>query len=105
MHLPGERLPTPALLVDLDLFDANVAAMESLLAGPAKQLRPHVKTHRTPALALRQLGGTARGVTCSTVGEAEVMVEAGIADVLVANEVVDPDKVTRSEEHTSELQS
>jgi D-serine deaminase-like pyridoxal phosphate-dependent protein len=95
MHLPGDRLPTPALLVDLDLFDANVAAMEALLAGPAKQLRPHVKTHRTPELALRQLGGAARGVTCSTVGEAEVMVAAGITDVLVANEVVDPGKLAR----------
>jgi D-serine deaminase-like pyridoxal phosphate-dependent protein len=95
MHLPGDRLPTPALLVDLDLFDANVAAMEALLAGPAKQLRPHIKTHRTPALALRQLGGTASGVTCSTVGEAEVMVGAGITDVLVANEVVDPHKIDR----------
>ena len=54
MHLPEDRLPTPALLVDLDLFDANVAAMEALLAGPAKRLRPHVKTHRTPALADRK---------------------------------------------------
>src|SRR5262245_50067142 len=95
MHLPEDRLPTPALLVDLERFDANVAAMEALLAGTSKQLRPHVKTHRTPALALRQLGGAARGVTCSTVGEAEVMAAAGITDILVANEVIDPGKIER----------
>jgi D-serine deaminase-like pyridoxal phosphate-dependent protein len=95
MRLPEDHLPTPALLVDLDLFDANVAAMERLLAGTSKRLRPHIKTHRTPALALRQLGGSASGVTCSTVGEAEAMAAAGILDLLVANEVVDPGKVER----------
>ena len=86
---------TPALVVDLDLFEANVAAMASLLAGTAKTVRPHVKTHRTPELARRQLGGSAVGVTCATVGEAEAMVEAGIDDLLIANEVVDPHKVAR----------
>ena len=73
-RLPEWHVPTPALLVDLDVFDANVAAMNALLAGTSKRLRPHVKTHRTPELALRQLGGSVRGVTCATVGEAEAMV-------------------------------
>lgn len=95
LRLPQARISTPALLVDLDVFDANVAAMNALLAPTSKTLRPHIKTHRTPALALRQLGGRTVGVTCSTVGEAEVMVRAGIADVLVANEVVDPAKIDR----------
>jgi D-serine deaminase-like pyridoxal phosphate-dependent protein len=54
-----------------------------------------VKTHRTPELARRQLGGGTVGVTCATVGEAEVMVAAGIDDVFVANEVVEPAKITR----------
>ncbi len=95
LRLPQARVLTPALLLDLDVFDANVAAMQAMLAPTSKVLRPHVKTHRTPALALRQLGGAARGVTCSTVGEAEVMVGAGIDDVLIANEVVDPAKIAR----------
>ncbi len=86
---------TPALVVDLDIFEANVAAMASLLAGSGKTVRPHVKTHRTPELARRQLGGAAVGVTCATVGEAEAMVETGIDDVFVANEVVDPAKIAR----------
>ena len=88
-------LSTPALVVDLDVFDANVAAMARLLEGTGKTVRPHVKTHRTPDLARRQLGGPAVGLTCATVGEAESMVEAGFDDVLVANEVVDPAKIGR----------
>jgi D-serine deaminase-like pyridoxal phosphate-dependent protein len=69
--------------------------MASLLRGTGKTVRPHVKTHRTPELARRQLGDSALGITCATVGEAEAMVEAGIDDVLVANEVVDPAKIAR----------
>jgi D-serine deaminase-like pyridoxal phosphate-dependent protein len=88
-------LSTPALLVDLDIFEANVSAMSNLLAAAGKSLRPHVKTHRTPGLAKRQLGPAVPGVTCATVGEAEVMVAAGIEDILVANEVVDPGKLAR----------
>jgi D-serine deaminase-like pyridoxal phosphate-dependent protein len=85
--LPSE-LSTPALVVNLDLFRANVAAAEALVRGTGKQLRPHFKTHRTPALMRQQLGPTTSGVTCATVGEAENLVQAGIHDVLVANEVV-----------------
>jgi D-serine deaminase-like pyridoxal phosphate-dependent protein len=88
-------LSTPALVVDLDVFEANVGAMNELLRGTGKTVRPHVKTHRTPELAKRQLGELAPGVTCATVGEAEVMVEAGILDVLIANEVVDEAKLAR----------
>lgn len=86
---------TPALIVELETFEANVKAMADLLAGTGKTVRPHVKTHRTPELARRQLGGTAIGVTCATVGEAEAMVAAGMDDVLIANEVVDPAKIDR----------
>jgi D-serine deaminase-like pyridoxal phosphate-dependent protein len=82
-------------MVDLDVFDANVSAMAALLRGTGKAVRPHVKAHRTPELARRQLGGAATGVTCATVGEAEVMVAAGIDDVLIANEVVDAAKLAR----------
>jgi len=92
---PDASFSTPALVVDLDTFEANIAAMASLLDGTGKTVRPHVKTHRTPELARRQLGGSVVGVTCATVGEAEAMVEAGINDVLIANEVVDPRKIAR----------
>lgn len=92
---PARSLSTPALVVDLDIFEANVAAMDGLVRGSGRTVRPHVKTHRTPELAKRQLGGTAVGITCATVGEAEAMVDAGIDDVLIANEVVDPRKIER----------
>ncbi len=92
---PSIALSTPGLVVDLDVFEANLAAMASLFEGSGKTLRPHVKTHRTPELARRQLGGSALGLTCATVGEAEAMVAAGMDDVLVANEVVDPRKIAR----------
>ncbi len=88
-------LPTPALIVDLGAFEANIAAAEAIVQGTGKRLRPHVKTHRTPGLALRQLTPSTPGVTCATVGEAEAMAEGGITDVFVANEIVTADKAER----------
>jgi D-serine deaminase-like pyridoxal phosphate-dependent protein len=95
MEDDGGGLPSPALIVRTAAFDANVAAADELLRGSRKRLRPHVKTHRTPALALRQLTATTAGLTCATVGEAEAMVDAGADDVLVANEVIQPGKLAR----------
>jgi D-serine deaminase-like pyridoxal phosphate-dependent protein len=92
-NLPG--LPSPALVVDLGRFEANVAAADGWFDGTGKQIRPHVKTHRTPELALRQLTRAAAGLTCATVGEAETMVQAGASDILIANEVVDGGKLGR----------
>ncbi len=88
-------LPSPALVVDLETFEANVTAADQLFSGGMKRIRPHVKTHRTPALALRQLSTAAAGLTCATVGEAEVTVAAGATDVLIANELVDHRKLER----------
>jgi len=93
--MDGGGLPSPALVVDLAAFEANVAAADELLRGSAKRLRPHVKTHRTPALARRQLTAAAVGLTCATVGEAEEMVAAGAGDVLLANELIQPGKLAR----------
>jgi D-serine deaminase-like pyridoxal phosphate-dependent protein len=92
---PVLRLSTPALVVDLDVFDSNTAAMSALLRGSGKTVRPHMKTHRSADLAKRQLVAGARGVTCATVGEAEAMSAAGLSDILIANEVVDPAKLAR----------
>jgi len=88
-------LPSPVLVVDMGAFEANVAAAERWCRGTGKKIRPHVKAHRTPALALRQLTPGTSGLTCATVGEAEAMVDAGAGDVLVANEVVDRRKLDR----------
>ena len=88
-------LSTPALVVDRAVLIANLEAADRLVRGTGTHLRPHVKTHRTPAIALLQQTAEARGVTCATVGEAEVMVAAGIDDVLIANEIVSPAKLGR----------
>ena len=90
-----EDLPSPAMIVDLDAFESNPAAAADLVRGSGTQLRPHVKTHRAPGLAIRQLDPNTRGVTCATVGEAEAMVEAGIDDVFLANEIMSADKADR----------
>jgi D-serine deaminase-like pyridoxal phosphate-dependent protein len=89
------ELPSPSLVVDLDIFDRNVHLADDMLRGTAKVLRPHFKAHRTPDLMLRQLGRNLAGAACATVGEAEVLVESKVTDVLVANEIVTPSKIER----------
>lgn len=86
---------TPALLVDLDAFERNVQTMREAVRGSGVRLRPHGKSHKCPEIARRQLAAGAIGVCCQKVSEAEAFVDAGIRDVLIANEVVGPAKVRR----------
>jgi D-serine deaminase-like pyridoxal phosphate-dependent protein len=87
---------SPCLLLDLDVFERNVARMvQTIVTEGGKRWRPHVKALRAPALALRLQAAGAAGVTCATVGEAEVMVEAGIHEVLIASQVVGPSAMRR----------
>jgi D-serine deaminase-like pyridoxal phosphate-dependent protein len=86
-HVLISELTTPALLVERDVLDANLATMSSALPGP--RLRPHVKAHKTTALARRQAALGHTGFTCATVRECEVMAAEGLgADLLLANEVL-----------------
>ncbi|MEE9274852.1 MAG: alanine racemase, partial [bacterium] len=93
--LPVRELDTPALLVDLDAMERNLARMASRLAGGPLRLRAHAKTHKSPFLARKQMDLGAVGVCCQKVGEAEVMVTGGIGDVLVSSEVTAPAKLRR----------
>jgi D-serine deaminase-like pyridoxal phosphate-dependent protein len=79
-----EDLDTPAVVIDLDRVDANIARMQQLLDGRGVDLRPHAKTHKSPFFAERQLGAGAVGITVAVLGEAAVMADAGIEDVFVA---------------------
>ena len=88
-------IPSPALVLDLEALDANIRRMQEFASGAGADLRPHSKTHKTPRIALRQLDAGAAGICCAKVGEAEVMVEAGVRDVLIANQVVGEEKVKR----------
>jgi D-serine deaminase-like pyridoxal phosphate-dependent protein len=90
-----EEIDTPALLVDLDLLEANLEKMAAHFGAAGKHLRPHTKSHKTPAIAHLQLMAGAIGITCAKLGEAEVMAAAGIGDILVANQVVGTRKVER----------
>ncbi len=92
---PKELLPTPALLVDLDVLEANLALMADFFRTKAARLRPHFKTPKCTQIALRQMQAGAIGITCAKLGEAEALVEAGIPSILIANEIVDPVKIAR----------
>src|SRR5207244_13524019 len=94
-------LDTPALYVDLDVLETNIVRMQEQCRAWGVALRPHVKTHKIAEIAKLQLDAGAIGITVAKVGEAEVLPGE---DVLVAYPIV-KQKVSRSEEHTSELQS
>ncbi len=93
--IPKEEIDTPALLIDLDVFEANIRTMADFFKTVNAELRPHAKTHKTPIIAHKQLEAGAIGITCAKLGEAEAMVHAGIRDVLIANQVVGSQKIAR----------
>jgi D-serine deaminase-like pyridoxal phosphate-dependent protein len=81
-------LPTPALVVDLDAFDHNVARMAERAQAAGVVLRPHAKSHKTSALARRQIEAGAVGVCCAKLGEAEALAAQGIGSILVTSPIV-----------------
>jgi len=93
--MPLSEVDTPALILDLDAFDRNLDRMDASLAGKKIKIRPHAKSHKCPDIALAQIKRGAVGVCCQKVSEAEAMVEGGVPDVLIANEVVGAAKVKR----------
>jgi len=93
--LSVDELDTPALIVDLDVLDANIASMAKLLRESGVGWRPHAKAHKSPAVAHRLIAAGAHGITCAKLGEAEVYAASGIRDILVANQVVGPIKTRR----------
>lgn len=93
--LPLAVLDTPALVVDLDALDSNIAVLRGLLGEHGVSWRPHAKAHKSPAVAHRLLAAGAIGITCAKLSEAEVYAAAGIRDILVANQVVGPIKTRR----------
>lgn len=92
---PVAEIDTPALVLDIGAAERNIRRMADRFAGQKVRLRPHAKTHKTPILAHKQLAAGAIGVTCTKLGEAEVMAAAGIGDILLSSEVVGATKVGR----------
>jgi 3-hydroxy-D-aspartate aldolase len=91
--VPVSELPTPALLIDEALLDANVKRMAAFLAGKGKGARPHAKTHKCPLIAARQLDAGAVGICVAKVSEALVLANAGIDRILVTSPILSPDKL------------
>jgi D-serine deaminase-like pyridoxal phosphate-dependent protein len=89
------ELPTPALLLDADLFEANLRRMSEHMARAGKKLRPHAKAHKCPAIAKRQIEVGAVGVCVATVSEAELMSRSGIGNLLLTSPVADAGKCAR----------
>ncbi len=92
---PVAAIDTPALVVDLDVFERNLDLMANAAHGAGIALRPHAKSHKCPPIALAQIERGAKGICCQKVGEAGAFVTAGVTDVLVTNEIVDPAKLAR----------
>jgi D-serine deaminase-like pyridoxal phosphate-dependent protein len=86
-------IDTPAVVIDLDRVEANIAAAQRYCDAHGLALRPHVKTHKLPILAHRQLAAGAVGITAQKIGEAATMVAAGIDDVLLSYPIVGETKL------------
>lgn len=92
---PVEDLDTPALVIDLDVVEDNIQRIQRLTTEAGLQMRPHIKSHKTPELAQMQVRAGAVGVTCAKISEAEVMASAGIEDIFIANCLIGETKLRR----------
>ena len=92
---PVGEVDTPALLVDLDAFEHNVALMQDFADRAGMKLRPHAKTHKCADIALRQMQAGAEGVCCQKLSEAERLAAQGVSNILISNQVVGATKLRR----------
>jgi D-serine deaminase-like pyridoxal phosphate-dependent protein len=90
-----EEVDTPALIVDLDAFERNLLILREALKGRNVRVRPHAKTHKSADIAKLQIAHGAVGLCCQKVSEAQALVEGGVGDVLISNEVVGAAKIAR----------
>jgi D-serine deaminase-like pyridoxal phosphate-dependent protein len=89
------ELDTPALLIDLDLFEKNIERLSQFCSAHNTSWRPHSKAHKSPQIARLLMDAGACGITCAKLSEAEVMVAQGIDQILIANQIVTPAKLRR----------
>jgi len=90
-----KQVDTPALILDLDKFEANVSQMAQATARAGVRLRPHAKTHKCVEIARKQVNAGAVGICCQKLGEAEVFLGGDILDVLITNEIAGDHKLRR----------
>src|SRR5246500_161193 len=86
---------TPAAVIDMDRVERNIARIQAACDAAGVANRPHIKTHKSPMLARMQVAAGARGITCQKLGEAEVMADAGIDDILISYNLLGEEKMAR----------
>lgn len=89
------QIETPALIIEKEAFYDNMETMKRLLAKTSMALRPHYKSHKCATIAKLQLAMGAKGITCAKLSEAEDLARAGVNDILIANQVIQPEKLMR----------
>ncbi len=88
-------LETPSVLIDLDRMESNIGRMQGYCNHHGLKFRPHIKTHKIPALAKLQLAAGAVGIACQKLTEAQVFIDAGIDDVQIPYNIIGPQKTAR----------
>lgn len=91
----ARRYGTPAVVIDLDIVERNIARLQSLCDAAGIGNRPHIKTHKSPVLAAMQMAAGAKGITCQKLGEAEVMADGGLDDILISYNILGEEKIGR----------
>src|SRR6202790_3757333 len=86
---------TPAAVIDMDLVERNIARIQAACNEAGVANRPHIKTHKSPLLAKLQIAAGAKGITCQKLGEAEVMANAGIDNILISYNLIGEEKMAR----------
>src|SRR6201991_5364418 len=99
-HLVGQQgsrrsLNSPALVLDVEMLDRNIAEMANFAKAHNVKLRPHSKTHKSADIAKRQIKAGALGVRCAKLGEAEALAEAGVESLHITSPVVTPQAIAR----------
>src|ERR1051325_8983070 len=93
MHI--DDIDTPFVAIDLDVVENNIRVTQAYCDQHGIGCRPHIKTHKLPAIAHKQVAAGATGITCQKLGEAEVMAAAGIGDIFIAYNLMGAAKLER----------
>src|ERR1700757_4721879 len=86
---------TPCAVIDMDKVERNISRIQKACEAAGVANRPHIKTHKSPYLAKLQVAAGARGITCQKLGEAEVMVDGGLDDILISYNLIGEGKIDR----------
>ncbi|WP_342359236.1 D-TA family PLP-dependent enzyme [Terrarubrum flagellatum] len=86
---------SPCIVIDMDKVERNIARVQKICDDAGVNNRPHIKTHKSPVLAKMQVEAGAKGITCQKIGEAEIMADAGIDDILISYNIIGDEKTGR----------